>query len=198
MYLLFGVVYCSRQLMVFRHLTLLLFSLCGHKTFILIIIHYDIKLIHVKFTILAWISFIRILIPPLLFSKVHLLVNYPTAFTLDKIWYIKVHSYVIKWKHFPCYWPFVRGIHLSPLSSRHRGQWCRALIYSLIPVWANSWANNRDARDLRCLLAYYDIIVMLPWIICGDRFSRLKADWLLTSHGWETLNHLNHTIGEGS
>ena len=23
------------------------------------------------------------------------------------------HDDVIKWKHFPCYWPFVRGIHLS-------------------------------------------------------------------------------------
>ena len=31
---------------------------------------------------------------------------------------------VIKWKHFPCYWPFVRGIHRSPVNSpQHKGQW---------------------------------------------------------------------------
>ena len=27
------------------------------------------------------------------------------------------HDDVIKWKHFPCYWPFVRGIHRSPVNS---------------------------------------------------------------------------------
>ena len=33
------------------------------------------------------------------------------------------HDDVIKWKHFPRYWPFVRGIHLSPVDSIHKGQW---------------------------------------------------------------------------
>ena len=27
------------------------------------------------------------------------------------------HDDVIKWKHFPCYWPFVRGNHRSPVNS---------------------------------------------------------------------------------
>ena len=36
---------------------------------------------------------------------------------------------VIKWKHFPHYWPFVRGIHWSPVNSPHKGQWCRALMF---------------------------------------------------------------------
>ena len=30
---------------------------------------------------------------------------------------------VIKWKHFPRYWPFVRGIHRWPVNSLHKGQW---------------------------------------------------------------------------
>ena len=36
------------------------------------------------------------------------------------------HDDVIKWKHFPRYWPFVRGIHRSPMKSPHKGQklWC--------------------------------------------------------------------------
>ena len=33
-----------------------------------------------------------------------------------------VHDDVIKWKHFPRYWPFVRGIHWSPVNSPHKGQ----------------------------------------------------------------------------
>ena len=39
------------------------------------------------------------------------------------------HDDFIKWKHFPCYWPFVRGIHRSPANSLHKGQWCRALMF---------------------------------------------------------------------
>ena len=30
------------------------------------------------------------------------------------------HDDVIKWKHFPRYWPFARGIHRSLVNSRHR------------------------------------------------------------------------------
>ena len=42
------------------------------------------------------------------------------------------HDDVIKWKHFPRYWPFVRGIHRSPVNSPHKGQWRGALMFSLI------------------------------------------------------------------
>ena len=31
------------------------------------------------------------------------------------------HDDVIKWKHFPRYWPFVRGIHRSPVNFPHKG-----------------------------------------------------------------------------
>ena len=52
------------------------------------------------------------------------------------------HDDVIKWKHFPRYWLFVRGIHRSPVNSPHKGQWCWALIFSLICVWINGWVNK--------------------------------------------------------
>ena len=42
------------------------------------------------------------------------------------------HDDVIKWKHFPRYWPFVRGIHRSPVNSPNKGQWRGALMFSLI------------------------------------------------------------------
>ena len=66
----------------------------------------------------------------------------------------------IKWKHFPRYWPFVRGIHRSPVNSPHKGQWREALIYSLICAWINDRVNNREAGDLRRHRAHYDVIVM--------------------------------------
>ena len=71
-----------------------------------------------------------------------------------------MHDDVIKWKHFPRYWPFVRGIHRSPVNSPHKGQWPRALMFSLICVWINSWVNNREAGDLRRYRAHYDVTVM--------------------------------------
>ena len=70
------------------------------------------------------------------------------------------HDDVIKWKHFPRYWPFVRRIHRSPVNSPHKGQWRGALMFSLIYAWTNGWVNNRSAGDLRHHCAHYDVIVM--------------------------------------
>ena len=38
------------------------------------------------------------------------------------------HDDVIKWKHFPHYWPFVWGIQWSLVNSPHKVQWCGALM----------------------------------------------------------------------
>ena len=43
------------------------------------------------------------------------------------------HDDVIKWKHFPRYWPF---------------------------VWINGWVNKREAGDLRRYRAHYDVTVL--------------------------------------
>ena len=73
---------------------------------------------------------------------------------------VVVHDDVIKWKRFPRYWPFVRGIHRSPVNSTHKGQWRGALMLPLICVWTNAWVNNRDAGDLIRYLVHYDVTVM--------------------------------------
>ena len=59
------------------------------------------------------------------------------------------HDDVIKWKHLPRYWPFVRGIPRSQVNSPHKGQWRRVLMFSLICAWINGCVNNREAGDLR-------------------------------------------------
>ena len=71
-----------------------------------------------------------------------------------------VHDDVIKWKHFPRYWPFVRGIHWSPVNSPHKGQWHGASMFSLMYNQINGWGNNGEAGDLRRYRAHYDVTVM--------------------------------------
>ena len=71
-----------------------------------------------------------------------------------------VHDDIIKWKHFLRFWPFVWGIHRSLVNSPHKGQWRRALMYSLFCARINSWVNNREAGDLRRHHADYDVTIM--------------------------------------
>ena len=71
-----------------------------------------------------------------------------------------IHDDFIKWKLFPRYWPFVRGIHRSPVNCPHKGQSRGALMFSLICVWINGWVNNHEAGDLRRYRGHYDVIVM--------------------------------------
>ena len=79
--------------------------------------------------------------------------------------YFMNHDDVIKGKQFPRYWPFVRGIHRSPVNSPHKGQWRGALIFTLICARINGWVNNREAGDLRRHCAHHDVIVMTPAIL---------------------------------
>ena len=67
---------------------------------------------------------------------------------------------VIKWKRFLRYWPFVRGIHRSPVNSPHKGQWRRALVFSLICAWINGSVNNGEAGDLRRHRGHYGVTIM--------------------------------------
>ena len=78
------------------------------------------------------------------------------------------HDDVIKWKHFPRYWPFVRGIHRSSVNSPHKGQWRGALIFSLICVWINDWVNDREAGDSWRYCAHNDVIIMMYFMYWSE------------------------------
>ena len=85
------------------------------------------------------------------------------------IWSIFLSGYSLSWwRHqmetFPRYWTFVRGIHQSPATSPHKGQWRGALVLSLICAWTNSWVNDRDTGDLWRHRAYYDVIVIRNYL----------------------------------
>ena len=73
------------------------------------------------------------------------------------------HDDVIKWKHFPRNWPFVRGIHRSPVNSLHTKAsdaelWC--FLWS-VPEQTVEKNNNRDPGDLRRHRAQYDVTVIM-------------------------------------
>ena len=103
-----------------------------------------------------------------------------------------VHDDVIKWKHLPRYWPFVRGIHRSPVNSPHKGQWRGALMFSLICAWINGWVNNPKADDLRRRRAHYDVTVM-----CSMKSSLLVEDQmsLPISHPMVAWWHQDKELG---
>ena len=67
----------------------------------------------------------------------------------------RYHDHVIKWKHFPRYWPFVRGIHRPVTRSFD--------VY--FDARINGWVNNRAAGDLGHHHAHYDVIVMITTTI---------------------------------
>ena len=86
------------------------------------------------------------------------------------------HDDVIKWKHFPRYWPFVWGIHRSPVNSTHKGQWRGTLMFSLIYAWINAWVYNREAGDLIRHRAHYDVIAMHNVSLIVNDFEYVFVD----------------------
>ena len=121
------------------------------------------------------------------------------------------HDDIIKWEHFPRTWPFVRGIHRSPLNLPQKGQWCGALVFSLICVWINDWVNNREAGGLKRYRAHYDVIVMLWSVLEGSSsIKSLQAfPWIIATV-WSIYASVNigsnnglvqimayHLIGDG-
>ena len=112
---------------------------------------------------------------------------------------------VIKWKHFPRYWPFVLGIHRPPVNSPHKSQWRGALMFSLICAWIYGWVNNRKAGDLRGHRAHDDVTVMfvltmyrwLHWRLEGKKTkfqSNINQD--VKKNYWNHLVWIHVNLGE--
>ena len=103
---------------------------------------------------------------------------------------IVLHDDVIKWKYFPRYWPFVRGIHRSPVNSPHKGQWRGALMFTLICARINGWVNNGEAGDLRRYRVHYEVTVMskdLSSEMSSLFWTRQKRDDVMTQIDFPAL-----------
>ena len=83
------------------------------------------------------------------------------------------HDDVIKWIPFPRDRPFVRGTRVL-VDSSQKGQWHRALMFSVICIWTNGWTNNRDDGDLRHHGSHCYVTVKM------DRFKALGRRWIRT------------------
>ena len=94
------------------------------------------------------------------------------------------HDDVIKWKHLPRYWPFVRGIHRSPVNSPAQRPVTRSYDVSLIYGRINGWVNTGEAGDLRRYRAHYDVTVMI------SEHSSLSTRWVNRAISTQTKNVL--------
>ena len=104
--------------------------------------------------------------------------------------FTNIHDDVIKWKQFPRYWPFLRGIHRCTVNSPHKGQWRGTLMFSLIYVSITGWVNNRKAGDVRRYRAHYDVSVMiLAWPELGhaQMITNIKQ-WDVITHPYRNFN----------
>ena len=77
------------------------------------------------------------------------------SFFLYLLCFLMMHDDVIKWKHFPHYWPFVH--QWIPHTKASKAElWC--FLWSA--PWINGWVNKHDPGDLRHHSTHYDVIVM--------------------------------------
>ena len=69
------------------------------------------------------------------------------------------------WRHqmetFSALLAICAGNSPGPVNSPHKGQWCGALMFSLVCTRINGWVNNGEASDLRRHRAHYEVTVML-------------------------------------
>ena len=64
-------------------------------------------------------------------------------------------------------------------NSPHKGQWHRALMFSLICVWINDWVNTREAGDFRRYRTHCDVTVMwLEIIVVCLTFHWMLSPWV--------------------
>ena len=72
-----------------------------------------------------------------------------------------MHDDIIKWKHFPRYWPICGLTSQWPMTQSFD------ILLDLYLKKNNGWANNWDTGDLRRHCAHYDITVIIDGYFNG-------------------------------
>ena len=132
------------------HETILTYHQCGFREYLRKTKQHDQVSCHsMKLIIICY----HVLNLPRL-QSVPMAYNHPaTSAEQTGVWYHQM-------KHFRVIGPLCGGIIRSPVNSPHKGQWCGALMFSLICAWINGWVKNRGAGDLGRHRAYYDVTVI--------------------------------------
>ena len=103
------------------------------------------------------------------------------------VWYCSGHFLSLSswWRHqmetFSALLALCAGKSPVPVNSPHKGQWCGALMFSLICARINNWVNNREAGDLRCHRGHYDVNVMW-WLSARLQYLQWRYCSLVLSH----------------
>ena len=104
------------------------------------------------------------------------------------------HNITTWWRHqmetFSALLAICAGNSPVLVNSPHKSQWRRDLMFSLICARINCWVNNREAGDLRCHRAHYDVIVMNHFAD-GIGFLMWKL-WHINSNFTEFVT--NHSV----
>ena len=118
--------------------------------------------------------------------------KYTVGFSLTErktVYLSTIYDDVLKWEHFPRYWPFVWGFPRSLVNSPHKGQRRGALIFSLICSWINAgvsivrWFETpsrsswRHCDDVSFLLFY---ILVMWWKYANVSIDQLRYNFILT------------------
>ena len=111
----------------------------------------------------------------------------PPSHYLNQCWFV-----VSWWRHqmetFSALLAICAGNSLVPVNSPHKGQWRRALMFTLICARINGWVNNRETGDLRRYCAHYDVIVMY-WTLGNkvhwQQYSYKKIRFKMSSAKWQ-------------
>ena len=91
------------------------------------------------------------------------------------------HDDVIKWKHFPRYWPFVRGIDRPPVNSPHKGQWRGTLMFSLLCTLNKRWSKQS-------WVWWFETPPCSLWRHCNDSF--IHPCHHIEGHGLVIISHI--------
>ena len=81
---------------------------------------------------------------------------------------LNIHEDVIRWKHFPRYWPFVRGIHRSPVNSPHKGQW---EIWCFLGLCLNKRLSKQSGRR------WFEMPSRALWRHCGNVLKNARGPY---------------------
>ena len=97
---------------------------------------------------------------------------------------VSLHDDVIKWKHFPRYWPFVWGIHRSPVNSPHKRPVTRSF-----DVFFDMRLNKRLSKQSWGW--WFETPLRSWWRYCNVRETMfaLHVSWRMVSS--KPSNHLN-------
>ena len=117
-------------------------------------------------------------------------------------WVNSFHDDVIKWKHLPRYWPFVRGIHRSPVNSSHKGQWrvafentifhCDTGIFRSVGVnMLRPEHNGRHCEDdtFKCIFLYESRFNLIQKYRSKFHWNVLKRAQVTIQQHWFRLWH---------